>query len=192
MNDRTEEMLDYVHDRLDPEARQSFEADLSRDAHLRAELAVVQAVAREGAAPPPTAEARDAGWASLSAAIDADARRIPANDNRGFSLAQVATIAIVAVVITQFFTLSLWPDDPGAGFAPASQDTSGFVLQVGFAPEATAAQLTALLQELGATLVDGPGALGLVTLSFTDEAARTAALEALRAQPDLVEIVSQP
>lgn len=192
MTDRTEALLDYVHDRLDAEARQALEAELRQDAHLRAELAVVQAVQRDGVAAGPTSQARDAGWASLSAAIDAEERRVPANENRGFSLAQVAAIAAIAVIGSQLITTSFRPGDPGTGFVPAASDASGFILQVGFAQETTMGEMSPLLRELGATLVDGPSAIGLITLSFPDEAAQMAALEALRARPELVDIVSQP
>jgi len=192
MNDRTEDLLDYAHDRLDADARRRFEAELRDDAALRAELAVVEAVQREVATSRADQSARDAGWASLSAAIDMHERGVPANDNRRFSLAQVAAIAICAVLGSQFLTAPFWLDDPGSGWAPASQDAAEFVLQLAFADSATMGQISPLLQELGATIVDGPSAIGLITLSFADEAARTSAFAVLSSQTDLIDIVSQP
>ncbi|WP_269102265.1 hypothetical protein [Mangrovicoccus ximenensis] len=41
-------------------------------------------------------------------------------------------------------------------------------------------------------MVDGPSAIGLYTLGFADEAARSAAEASLAARPDLVAAVSRP
>ena len=56
-------------------------------------------------------------------------------------------------------------------------------LQVVFTPDATEAEIRTLLFEAGATIVDGPSALGVYRLDAEDP---DAALEALQARADLV------
>jgi len=192
MNDRTEELLDYVHDRLEADHRRAFEDELNRNAHLRAELEVVEAVRRETALMLPGAQTHETGWEALSKRIDAEERRVPANDNRRFSLAQVAAIALCAMIASQFLTIPFWSDGADPTYVPASSASADVVLQVGFSENATIGQISTLLQELDATIIEGPSAIGLLTLRFADDAARDAAADLLAEQPGLVDIVSRP
>jgi anti-sigma factor RsiW len=59
-------------------------------------------------------------------------------------------------------------------------------LLVMFAPDAPAAEITALLEELGARIVDGPRAGGVYGLALAPEADYEAALAAVQARGDLV------
>lgn len=132
----------------------------------------------------------DEGWERLSRSIAAE--RAPANLNRGPRLAQFAAVAIGAVAIWQFLAVPYLPGREDAGFVPVSEAADGIVLRVGFAEGASAAELTALLTELGARIVDGPSAVGLFTLAFDDNAARDSAEASLAERTDLVLVVSRP
>jgi anti-sigma factor RsiW len=196
MTDHTERLLDYLHGRLDAKARAELEAALEATPALRAELTTIQAVQTEMAAEiameAPSAAEREAGWHKLSASIDAERMPLPANDNRGFSLLQVAAVAVAAVFSVQVLTFMLTPSDDGAGFVPASVSAEGPTLQIAFRQDARMDQITTLLRELDATIVDGPSAMGLVTLAFSDADSRATALAALEERTDVVDMVSQP
>ncbi|MGF1553075.1 MAG: hypothetical protein ACFBWO_11340 [Paracoccaceae bacterium] len=186
-------LLAYLQGRLDAEDAARLEAELAESPDLRAELAAMRAARDAMARERPEPAAGEAGWDRLSAAIEAE-RRLPANDNRRFSLAQVAAIAAAAVIVVQIATLAL-PIGDEAGFVPASETTeatAGPALRVAFAEEAGVGAVTALLGEIGAEVTGGPSAIGLYTLSFADEAAREAAEARLAERPALVAMVSRP
>ncbi|HXV08338.1 MAG TPA: zf-HC2 domain-containing protein [Burkholderiales bacterium] len=65
----------------------------------------------------------------------------------------------------------------------------GALLQVTFAPQATEEQIRTLLASVDARIVDGPGALGVYTLSVAPERA-DATVRALQAAQDLVASVA--
>ena len=68
-----------------------------------------------------------------------------------------------------------------ARYAPVSERPAGGpTLSVAFLPEATEADMRALLQEIDARISDGPSAIGLWQLSFADDAARDAGLARLQ------------
>ncbi|MEO1687651.1 MAG: hypothetical protein AAFU61_07080 [Pseudomonadota bacterium] len=116
-----------------------------------------------------------------------------ANDDRPWrpSLAQAAGIAILAVGLWQATVVPLLrPLDEGYRTVGEAAETAS--LQVLFRADAPLGEVSALLRDLDARVVDGPGALGLWRLSFEGTAARDAAAEALGARPDLVETVAAP
>lgn len=186
----SDRLLAYLQGRLGAEDAARVEADLAERADLRADLAAMRAARDAMACERPEPAARAAGWDRLSAAIAAE-RRAPANDNRRFTLAQVAAIAAAAVLVVQIATLAV-PTGDEAGFVPASEATAGPALRVAFADDADIAAITALLGAVGAEVTAGPSAIGLYTLSFADEAAREAAEARLAERPDLVTTVSRP
>ena len=191
MQDKTEDLLDYVHGRLDSAGRARVEQMLNEAPELQAELAVIKAVQKDMGQSDVLAEARGAGWSRLSAAIDADRMPAPANENRRFSLLQVAALVMAAVIGSQALTISFGGTDTG-GFVPASVEAEGPVLQIAFRQEVRVDQMTPLLQNIGAVIVDGPSAMGLLTVQFADDVARDAGLAILSERSDLVELVSQP
>jgi len=65
----------------------------------------------------------------------------------------------------------------------------GALLQVTFAPQAAEEQIRALLASVDARIVDGPGALGVYTLSVPPERA-DAAMRALQAAQGVVASVA--
>lgn len=187
---REERLNAYLQDRLDPHERGAFEAEMAAQPALRSEVEALGAAARclgERAVPE---GARAAGWARLSRAIEAERMPRPANDARWDGPLKVAAAAVGAVVLWQ---LAVVPQLPGSGgFVPAGEESAGAALRVAFAPEAPFAEVTALLQALGAQIIDGPGATGVYTLGFADGPAQDAAEAALQVRPDLVLVVSRP
>jgi hypothetical protein len=100
----------------------------------------------------------------------------------GLTLAQAAVIAVL-----------LW-QPPGSDQEPLSDPRlpalgDAVLLQVTFAPTATEAQIRAALQQARATLVGGPGALGLYTVAVP-RANAAAATAALQQQAGVVESVA--
>jgi len=192
MPDETEKLLDYVHGRLTQTDKARVEAALEESAALRAELAAIRAVQAEMGAEAPGRADRDARWQAVSAEIDADRMPVPANDNRRFSLLQVAAVAVLAVFSAQALTYVLTPGGEGAGFVPASVSADGPTLQIAFRQDARIDEITTLLRELDATIVDGPSAMGLITLAFSDAESRALALAQLEERTDVVDTVSRP
>lgn len=108
----------------------------------------------------------------------------------------MAAAAVVVLVQAGLITTLLWPDEragPG-GQQPLSDPRlpalqGGVLLQITFAPTATEAQLRSALQGAQATLVAGPGAVGVYTV-VVPAATWDAALARLRQQPGVVASVS--
>jgi anti-sigma factor RsiW len=94
-----------------------------------------------------------------------------------------ALAAAAAVIVVQGIVLAnLWTRD--AAIVPlGGPGAVGAIVQVQFAPTATEAQIRGLLQEVGGTLIDGPGALGVyrVRVEKADPA-----LARLRARAEVV------
>jgi hypothetical protein len=98
------------------------------------------------------------------------------------ALAAAALIIIVQGALLATF----WPR--GSAIAPLGGPRfDGNVAQIQFQPTATEAQIRALLLETGATLVDGPGALGVYRIVLDKP---EPALTQLRARTDVVKHVA--
>ncbi len=188
--DDDDRVLAYVQGRLDQAARSDFEQEMVTRPALRAEVTALEATRGAFAAEQDAERASDDGWERLSRSIEAE--RAPANLNRRPMLAQFAAVAIGAIAIWQFLAVPFLPGQDSVGFTPVSEATAETVLRVGFADGATAAELTALLAEVGGRIVDGPSAVGLFTLAFEDDAARDAAEALLADRTGLVLVVSRP
>ncbi|MFV1878023.1 hypothetical protein [Nioella sp.] len=171
----------------------AVDAALAEDADLRAELAALTAIratmrAEEVASP------GEFGLARLMRDVDAEARvaaPVAANDNvvplSRLRIWQVAAAVVLAVGIG--FNLP----QIGPGSAPmerAESEPAGFTLASGgaaadftvvFAPDATEAELRALLLEAGLEIVSGPSALGIYGLGLIDAEMSDAAFAALSA-----------
>lgn len=89
--------------------------------------------------------------------------------------------AAVVIVVQAALLATFWPRE--SGITPLGGPKREGVVQIEFRPTATEAQIRALLQETGATLIDGPGALGVyrIVLDKPDPA-----LTQLRARTDVV------
>lgn len=188
---RDDRLLACMQNRLPPAARVAFEDELAREPGLRAERGAMRAADALGTKPVPEGT-RSTGRARLSDSIEADRAPRGANDNRGLALLRVAGIVAATVVVWQFVVVPQPPGPETSGFVPASEFVATPTLLVAFTDDATLVEITALLRETGAKLVDGPSAPGLYTLGFTDAAALEAAEAALGARPELVITVSRP
>ena len=185
--ERDDAILDYLQGRLAPEDRQAFEKTMAQDSALAAEVDIMRAVRSEMASGPEHEQA-DAVWDRLSAAMDGTAQ--PANVNRRpvqqfLKYAAVAVLAIGAWQVGVAPQLATAPD----GFRAASEESADFILQVKFAPDATLKEVGEVLGPLGGTISDGPTALGVVRVSFSDAGSRDAARTALEAMDNLVDLL---
>jgi len=188
--DRDDKILNYVQDRMPPQDREAFEKAMATDAALAAEVGLMQSV-RGALAAEPTHDNSDAVWDRLSTSMTSLPQ--PANVNRS-PWAQVARYAAVAAIAVFAWQVTVVPRSSGVpeGFAPATEGAGAFVLQVKFADTATFGEIGALLGPLGGTITDGPTALGLVRVSFTNAASLQEAVVTLNAGSDIVELVVEP
>lgn len=184
--DRDDTILDYLQNRLGPKDRDRFERDMAQDASLAAEVDLMRSVRAE-LATGPKHENADAVWARVSASMDSAAP--PANVNRPpwMQFLRYATVATIAITAWQLTVAPRISNEPN-GFRAASERAAAVVLQVKFAPTATIGDIGTLLAPLRGTITEGPSALGLVRVSFPDEAARQQAIVVLNGRPDLVEL----
>ena len=188
--DEDDRILAYLQNRLEAGERGDFEAEMSARPELAAQVAVLRAAAAELGARPVPEGAQAAGWERLSAAIEAERQPVAANSNRGIALLKVASIVAATIVFWQFAVV---PQLPGTGgFVPASVTAEGPALRLAFAGDAPLSEITAILQQANATFTDGPGALGLYTVSFPTEAEREAAEDLFAERPELVTMISRP
>ncbi len=185
---RDEDILEYLQNRLSPADRDAFEQMMAQDAALAAEVNVMRAV-RADLADGPKHEKADAVWDRISASIDAQAA--PANDNRS-PWRQVLQYAAVAVLAIAAWQVAVVPRISGVpeGFRTASETSDAVSIQVKFTETATLADISTLLAPFEGRIIDGPGALGLVRLSFSDENLAEAAQSALESNATLVEFVA--
>ena len=184
----------YANGTLEGAERAAVEAALETDADLRAELAALQAI-RETVQSETVQSPGDLGLARLMRDVEADTRAgaapPAANDNvvplTRLRLWQVAAALVLALGLG----FNMLPDagrapgmDAAMSDGPTAAAEQGFTLASGgsadftviFAPDATEAQIRALLLEAGVEITGGPSALGLYGLglleSGTDDAAR--------------------
>ncbi|MGB0659196.1 MAG: anti-sigma factor family protein [Mangrovicoccus sp.] len=187
--DQDDLVLLYLQDRMDPRARQTFEARLAAEPELAAELEFMRKLRQAlDADELPKAEI-DAGWEKLSDHLEMPAAQ-PANLNRPIALWKAAAMAAAAVALWQFAAVPQL--GPTGGFAPVSEQAEAFELQVMFVPEASLGEINTLLYQIGAQVIDGPGALGIYRLRFVDATAQNAAATTLGQSSQLVSMVTQP
>lgn len=185
--DREQDILDYLQDRMPPEAQSAFEAEMSRDAALAAEVDLLRKVRTELAIGPEHVQA-EAVWDRIAGQIETPT---PANENRRPWLLALRYAAVAALAIA-VWQVTLGPRliQGGGGFQTASEAQVEASFQVRFAETATLAEIAEALLPLGATITDGPTALGLLRLSFPDSEAAVTAREMLAARPELVELIA--
>lgn len=125
-----------------------------------------------------------------------DIRREPqyAERRRWFAPALAASLAIIAlqgVLIAHLWTRS-------ENIAPLGREKiAADVLQIRFEPHATEADIRDALQNVGASLIDGPGALGIYRVRLEPGASGKSmevsrAIAMLKARPDIVvQVISE-
>ncbi|MEM8957134.1 MAG: hypothetical protein AAGC86_04885 [Pseudomonadota bacterium] len=188
--DREDRLLAYLQDKMSPDDRTRFEAEMTSDQSLAAEVAAMRAVRAELASGDGVAD-MDAGWTRLSAALDEESTQ-PANLNRPvrLSLLQAAALVLASVLLWQVAIAPNLTGLGGPGYETVTEDRTGPVLQVIFNEDASMGEISELLRQFDGNLLDGPSTLGLYRIGFPDTAQRTAALDALTERPDLVDTVA--
>ncbi|MBJ3775470.1 hypothetical protein [Acuticoccus mangrovi] len=187
-------LQDLHRGRLTQDEAERLTRAIESDPRLEAEYRLVAALGETDGAH--SAFPGELGWARLQQAL---ARETPQRSGvnvwqRSVSVWQAAACLLLAVAGWQ---LAVAPYLAGRGVAPgyvtATGETGpaphGPALRVAFVPEASEAAIRTLLRESGATIVDGPTAVGLYTLAFEDEEARKAALDRLVGNPTVIDFV---
>ena len=175
----------HVNGTLDAAERQRVVAHLAACEACREELALLEALkagvrAADAGSPP-----LEMGWQRLARDMRADGRR---RSGRGWLKLALAASLLVVVVQT-----GLLVQRHGAepGYRPAGVTETGVVLQVRFRPQASEAEMRALLQSIGGRIVDGPGALGIYRVRLAEGRDAAAVLKQLQGRPELVEHVAR-
>ncbi len=188
--DRETDILEYVQNRMSPERRDMFQAELASDPSLAAEVDVMTAARLELANDMVPEGAAAEGWERLSAVIAP-----VANDNRPpvFRYLRVAAAAAVVAVGTWHFAVLPTFFAPGeATFQTASQAAEQPDVTLVFQDTATVAEISDLLLQLNGKVVDGPSALGTYQVRFGSDEERDAAIAELEARSGLVSSVFIP
>ena len=175
-----ETLVAYVRGKLPETEAARVAAEAARRPDLAAQIALIRGITAAAAAEVTGPAPGELGWARLSRAIDAEAVR------PGFRLGRrlwpLAATAAAAILVWQVVAVPLvFGPAEQPGYVPVSAPPAGGpTLSVAFLPDATEAEMRTLLQEIGARIEEGPSAIGLWQLSFTDTAARDAGLLRLR------------
>ncbi len=178
-----EKIRAYTQLRLSEDDCAAFEKQMAKDPALRAEVAAITAMnnvfSHEDDASPKN------GWARLSKRIDAETQGA-ANDNRPIriSLLQAACIAAIAVIGWQVVGVPLLTKQQ-ATYVTVSAESSEASVQVVFNATASLSEVTETLDDLQGQIVDGPSALGVYIVEFSDVDARDTAFLALSKREDI-------
>ncbi|MEL6204863.1 MAG: hypothetical protein AAFR47_06085 [Pseudomonadota bacterium] len=197
--DDIERLAAYRAGRLAPAEAEAFRAQLERDPGAAAWDKLAEGIAAteaEGEAAP-----GEFGWARLNRSLDAEMQpaaetapaSAPAAANTGWRVPiwQVAAALVVGIGLWQAAVVpQLTPGAPDAGFTTAGVEGVG--VTVLFRPDAEAAEITEMLRTVGATIVDGPSALGLYTVAPREGPSDAELAEALAERTGLVESATLP
>ncbi len=197
----------YGTGRLTPEEIARVEAWLEAHPEGREQLALIReemdtAIADNEALPTPPAGAADRLMERVAAEPGTRARRLAAGllERLGAWVAALApemrgglVAAGLVLVIAQAAVIGLMAGREPATFETATGGAGGDAgtaaeaeVIVSFAPDATAAEIDALLAETGARIVDGPKPGGLYALALAGDADADDAVAALVAREDVV------
>jgi anti-sigma-K factor RskA len=203
-NPFTDELIQsFVAGTLDAENAAALQLAAQTDAALAAEIALRRTVREIGAEEAGQRQPDALLWTRIGRSIAdlAPQERRAAND-RDVVAAQpfwarpliapwqaVASLALALVGWQALIAPTLTPANPddSAEYALAGEDRSAsFVLRVAFVEAASEAELRALLQAVGARIIDGPSAVGLYDLAFDDAEALARARTRLAQEGELV------
>lgn len=191
-NDRSAELQDLVRGRLSPEEAARLSAAVDADPDLKAEHRLLQELNKLDTAE--HAFPGEFGWARLSREID---RKPSRNVLRASVPAWQAAAAIAIAVVSWQFVVSPQLAGDGAGpdryvtaTGPGEAVAPGVTARIAFVPTATEAAISTLLREVDARIVDGPSAVGLYTVAFDGEEARSAAVERFGETQTVVDVVT--
>lgn len=198
----------YATGRLTPEETARVEAWLEANPQARDQLAVIReeldtAIAENEAAPTPRPGAVDRlmervaaeprrrtlpDVASLLASLGAWLDSLTPQMRGGLAAAGLALVIAQAAVIGLMVGREPATYETATGGAgPAAQAE----VLVAFTPDATVAEINALLAELDARIVDGPKPGGIFALALPEGAEAEAVVEELAARDDLVSFAAE-
>ncbi len=183
-----EELAAHVRGDSAPEQAARIEAAAEADPNLRAELAVMGGLKEALKASTDAPDTRAFGWKRLETEIAQTKAATPVPRVQSWRLA-AAGLGVVALLQGTYIALA-----PAGGDTPlyrtVSEETSGFNIAIAFVPDATVAEIEALLRQNGARITDGPSAIGLYRVSFETEDARASALATFGTAP-LIDLVAE-
>lgn len=186
----------YVNGTLEAEERRQVEAYLERSSHARDEVELLRALRRQVKDERIENSPGELGLQRLKREIKQATPQQGGTDSLSGRTVVVASFwrplavaACLAVVIQAGVMIGL-SGGPGSEVDIAS-GTAGLtapVLQVTFDPGATEQEIRDVLQSAGASIADGPTALGIYNLRLVDAGTTTVeeALATLRARADVV------
>lgn len=203
----------YVTGRLSAEERRAVEDYLAENPQARLQLDLAreeldETIAANEAIRAPSARMLDALMGEIEAREGPEVQRIglmertltlitgfmPAQAGMGMRLAAIAAALVICVQAGAIGWMVINDFAPGGDYRTASHGdqatAQGPRALIGFAEQATGAEITALLTQGQFTLIDGPkpGGLYIVRLGPADMSEEDAAraLQALRARSDIV------
>ncbi|MCB1494063.1 MAG: hypothetical protein KDJ77_20035 [Rhodobiaceae bacterium] len=188
-----DELLAHVRGAAPSDLSDRIDAQAARDPDLRAEIAVMRglkpALVGDDAGNPPG----EFGWRRLEAEIRKDqaASRSAVPQPRVALWRAAAVIFGLAVLGQGAFiatTVNRAPDE--AVYRTASDPTGRHVLGVSYKPDATVADIDALLRDAHARTIDGPSALGLYRIAFESAEAMRAGRAKFEAS-GLVDLIAE-
>lgn len=104
-------------------------------------------------------------------------------------LPSFATAAAIVIVVQSVLLINVYDSQPG-NIVPLAGTFSEKTLQIRFAPTANEKQIREILQLVNATLVDGPGALGIYQIRLNEsndqESSIEGVIDKLKAKPNVV------
>jgi len=190
-HDHVSELLPwYVNGTLPAAQRAEVDGHLGACERCRAELAWITRLGADVKAATPQ-PAGDLGLGRFLARIAPESNVLPLRGRERPRWLVPALALAASVLVAQTLVIGVLLHDRqqtlhtlgGPGLA------QGTMLQVTFAPQATEAQIRSLLASVEARIVDGPGALGVYTVSVLPERA-DAAMRDLQAAADVVASVA--
>ncbi|WP_421853436.1 hypothetical protein [Oricola sp.] len=178
--ERTERLVRYVRGALPDDEVEEIARAAAGDPELAADVAVLQAAA--GTVRSEAGPADDLGWQRLARDIErmtpTATPRLVSPWWRAGAIAAGLLVAVQGALIVA--NPGLIGDD---SYVAATSGETEFGVTLALDPDAREAEISSLLLEIGARIVDGPGALGIYHLAFDSAEDRTAGLERLRAAP---------
>ena len=186
---KTEELQAYIKGRLDASQREEIEKAIRESDQVRADYLLQKQIAKDGVVD--EVFPGDLGWAKLSKAIDQQGGSTPFWQKKLPIWQTAASIAASLVVWQGLITPIIDRQTTGsdAHYEMASANKHIHALKVRFSDAATIGEITDLLAEMEGDVVEGPGALGLYTVSFENEHLLAAARGLLEEHSALVESV---
>lgn len=192
----SEILLDYANDRLSADARTNVETAASNHSTIAEELEYYKGLSNALKIDEVIASDNELGWARLQKAIAEDAQNasapIAANDNKA-SFWKAAAFVLGFIVIGQGafqFIASDSMSDQEERYVPVTETVDGFQAQVTFNPGASEESVRKALRSADGRIISGPSSLGVYTIRFASEAARTDGVSAMQNLPGVVESVS--